>query len=130
MIKPFFIFTQLNSCFKVKVANLENLSVEQIKSIQNFVEVRKGVFDFDTYSFVIQKKIEFSEFLSLLKHLGIDAECEEEFEFSTTDAKIEFGKYKGVSYTEVPDSYLLWLKSNYNGKDRETITNEIQRRGI
>jgi len=45
-------------------------------------------------------------------------------------AKINFGKYKGMAYNELPDSYLLWLKSNYIGSDREIICSEIAKRNI
>ena len=55
MTKPYFIFTKYANSFSVHIQNLEQLSVEQIQNIQTFVEQRKGVFDFETYSFVIQK---------------------------------------------------------------------------
>ena len=49
-----FTFTRFKNSFTVKVDNLEDLEVSQIKNIQEFVKQRSGVFDFETYSFSIQ----------------------------------------------------------------------------
>ena len=56
--------------------------------------------------------------------------CEEKIVVRKTDAKIEFGKYKGMSYNKISDSYLLWLKANYRGKDRDTVDIELQSRNL
>jgi len=130
MIKPQFIFTKQQNSFSVHIENLEKLSVEQIQAIEVFVSARNGIFDFESYTFVIQKKIEFDEFISLINHSSINAKCEEKIVLIKTDAKIEFGKYKGMSYNEIPDSYLLWLKANYRGKDRDTVDIELQTRSL
>ena len=130
MIKPKLIFTKYKKSFSVHIENLEKLSVEQIQTIEAFVSARNGVFDFESYTFVIQKKLEFNEFVSLMKHSSIDAIFQEKIILEKTDAKIEFGKYKGMKYNEVPDSYLLWLKANYRGKDRDIIDTELQTRSL
>ncbi len=130
MYKAHFVFTKFHNSFSVHVENLEQLSVEQIKTIESFVKQRNGLFDFNTYAFVIQKRLEFSEFVSLLQKSEIDAICEENFFKVQQTQKIEFGKYKGLAYSDLPDSYLLWLKSNYNGKNRETIDAELKFRNL
>ncbi|MCK4874471.1 MAG: DUF3820 family protein [Sulfurimonas sp.] len=130
MIKPKFTFTKYKNSFEVNVKNLEELEVTQIKEIQEFVDNRKGVFDFETYSFVIQKKLEFYEFVSLIKNSSIDAVIDERILKVQHQAKVAFGKYKGMLYSELPDSYLLWLKGNYMGKDREIIDIEINNRKL
>lgn len=129
-IKPQFTFTKHKTSFSVHIENLEELSVKQIQAIEIFVTERNGIFDFETYTFVIKKRLEFDEFTSLLKYSSIDAKCEEKIILKKTDAKIEFGKYKGMSYNEIPDSYLLWLKANYRGKDRDTVDTELQLRSL
>ncbi|WP_294933207.1 DUF3820 family protein, partial [Sulfurimonas sp.] len=96
----------------------------------SFVKERKGIFDFSSYTFVIQKRLEFEEFVLLLKKSEIDAICEENFLKTQQTQKIEFGKYKGLAYSDLPDSYLLWLKSNYSGKNREIIDAELKFRGL
>lgn len=130
MAKAHFIFTRYPNSFKVHVKNLEELSVDQIQEIEAFVSVRNGVFDFNTYSFSIQKKLEYDEFVSLIALALAGSTCEEEKLTFKQKAKVEFGKFKGMLYSEVPDSYLLWLKSNYIGKDRDVIDEEIRFRRL
>jgi len=130
MPKAKFIFKKYKNSFSVYIENLEQLSVEEIQKIENFVSTRKGVFDFETYSFIIQKKLEFEEFVSLLKYSNIDALCKEKFIQANIKAKVEFGKYKGMFYSDLPDNYLLWLKGNYRGKDRDNIISELNSRGL
>ncbi|MDD2567255.1 MAG: hypothetical protein PHS10_04645, partial [Thiovulaceae bacterium] len=76
MPQPLFIFTRHANSFSVRVDNLEKLDISQIREIERFIHERKGVFDFQTYTFVIQKRIEFEEFCMLLNHLGIEATCQ------------------------------------------------------
>ncbi len=130
MSKPHFVFTKYKNSFKIVIPNLEELTVSDIQILETFVSNRRGVFDFNTYSFVIPKKFEYHEFISLMNYLEIDGSFEEKelLENSTKKAIIGFGQYKGMLYSDLPDMYLLWLKSNYHGKDRELICDEITRR--
>ncbi len=130
MIKADFIFTQYAKSFSVHVKNLEQLSVEQIQEIQNFVETRKGVFNFNTYTFSIQKKIEFEEFVELMECSDIEATLSENIIYTKSQPRVGFGQYKGMQYNELPDSYMLWLKTNYRGYDREIIDKELNRRKL
>lgn len=130
MKKANFIFTKYSQSFSVHVKNLEELSVEQIQAIEKFVAARNGVFDFDTYTFAIHKKLEFDEFVLLINHSEIIATCEEKILNVQQRAKVEFGKYRGMSYSDVPDAYLIWLKSNYRGKDRDIVDAELNFRMI
>jgi len=128
MNKAIFIFTKYPSSFIVHVSNLEELSVDHIKMIEEFVNQRNGVFDFNSYTFAIKKKLEYDEFISLVKNSGLNAVCKQKILKIKQEAKIEFGKYKGMSYSDIPDSYLLWLKSSYRGKDRDIVDAELNRR--
>ena len=131
MIKPQLLFTQLRNSYCVVVQNLEALSVAQIQELQKFVANRHGYFDFETFTFCIQKRVTFQEFVKLLRSLEIEADVKEKIAPSVGSSKqISFGKYKGMLYSEVPDSYLLWLKKNYNGEDRELIVEELQNRKL
>ena len=125
MNKAHLIFTKHANSFSVHVENLEKLSVEQIQSIEAFVKARNGVFDFETYIFAIQKKLEFDEFVSLIENSNISSTCKEKKLKVQQKAKVEFGKYKGMYYSDIPDSYLLWLKANYRGKDRDAVDAEL-----
>lgn len=130
MSKAHFIFTKYSNSFSVYVKNLEQLSVLQIQEIEAFVAARKGIFDFNSYTFTINKRLEFDEFLALIQTTLPQSECEEKIINIHQRERVEFGKYNGVLYCDLPDSYLLWLKSNYMGKDRETIEAEIKFRSI
>lgn len=130
MSKPHFLFTKYANSISVHVKNLEQLSVAQIQSIEAFVRERKGIFDFSSYTFTIQKRLEFDEFISLLQSTSLDATCEEKVINIQQRERIEFGKYKGMLYCDIPDSYLIWLKSNYMGKDRDTIEAELKFREL
>ena len=130
MPKPHFIFTKNQDSFSVHVKNLEELNVKQIQEIEQFVERRNGYFDFHTYKFTIRKNLQYQEFVKLLHTLHVEAFTQEAQSPVKNNARITFGQYKGMLYSELPDSYLLWLKSNYMGKDRETICNEITKRNI
>ena len=130
MIKAHLIFTHYRNSYSVKIQNLEQLSVEQIQQLQEFVSSRNGIFDFNTYSFVIQKRLEFYQFISLIKFCEIKADCEENIIIEKNYPRVGFGQYKGMQYNELPDSYMLWLKSNYRGQDRETIDKELKRRKL
>ena len=131
MPKPHFIFTQRKNSFSVHVPNLEELSVTDIQGIETFVTARKGIFDFNTYTFSIPKKIEFGEFVALLQHLDIDAECSEnKLAPASPSSTVSFGQYKGMLYSDLPDAYLLWLKNNYKGRDLKYIQQELQKRNL
>ena len=130
MIKANLIFTQYAKSFSVHIDNLEQLTVEQIQEIENFVKVRNGIFDFNAYTFSIQKKIEFQEFVELVQFSGIQANLSEHIIQVKSQPRVGFGQYKGMQYNELPDSYLLWLKSNYRGYERETLEKELKRRKL
>jgi hypothetical protein len=130
MSKPHFLFTKYANSISVHVKNLEQLSVAQIQSIEAFVMARKGIFDFNSYTFTIQKRLEFNEFISLLQNTSLDATCEEKIINIQQRERVEFGKYKGMLYCDLPDSYLLWLKGNYMGKDRDIVEAELKFRSM
>lgn len=131
MEKPIFKFKKYANSFQVYVENLEELSVEQIQEIESFVTDRKGIFDFQTYSFIIQKRLDFQEFLSLIMHSQIDAFCLEEIAITkASEPRIGFGQYKGMYYSELPDSYIVWLRSNYRGYERDIIEKELLKRKL
>ena len=130
MIKANLVFTQYAKSFSVHITNLEKLTVEQIQELEHFVKVRKGVFNFTTYTFSIQKKIEFQEFAELIEYSGIQAKLSEHIIQVKAQDRIGFGQYKGMQYNELPDSHMLWLKSNYRGYERDTLEKELKKRKL
>jgi len=130
MVKPLFVFTAFKNSFKVVVKNLESLSVIQIQEIERFVLKRKGLFDFNTYSFVIQKKLEFKEFEKLVELSSIYASCLDDPLIVQVKERIGFGQYKGMLFSELSDSYILWLKANYSGAQKKLLKKELNSRGF
>jgi len=130
MPKADLIFRPHKNSFSVHIKNLEKLSVEEIQKLQEFVSTRKGIFDFNTYTFSVQKKLGLEEFENLLTLCDIDAVVTEEFKISENEARVSFGHYKGMLYSELPDSYLLWLKANYRGAQKESIDKELLKRKL
>ena len=130
MPKAHLLFTSHRNSFSVKVVNLESLSVVQIQELEHFVSKRNGLFDFYKYTFSIQKKLAYHEFVDLVNMLGIEANCEENIIIKKAQARISFGQYKGMQYNELTDSYMLWLKSNYRGREREEIDKELKKRKL
>jgi len=124
------VFTKKKNLFAVKVENMEELSVAQIQELQSFVKFRNGIFNFDNYEFSINKNIEFYEFESLIEHAKIDAQCRENIIYVESQPRVGFGQYKGIYYSELPDSYMLWLKANYRGSDRGIIDKELKKRKL
>lgn len=130
MLKPKLIFTKKKNSFVVKIANLEKLSVSQIQELESFVKKRNGIFDFDSYEFIINKNIEYEEFIKLINYANIEAMLEENIILEKQYPRIGFGQYKGMQYNELSDSYILWLKENYRGSDRDTIDKELKKRNL
>jgi hypothetical protein len=130
MNRAHLVFTKYVDSYNVHVKNLEQLSVEQIQQLQNFVSNRNGTFDFNSYTFKIRKRLEFYEFVSLINLSDINARCEENVIRVKAQPKVGFGQYKGMFYSDIPDSYILWLKVNYRGYDRELIDAELKKRNL
>ena len=78
----------------------------------------------------IQKKIEFFEFVKLIQSSSLDVICTDDPIVSQVKPRVSFGQYKGMQYSELPDSYLLWLKSNYSGSDKEFLESELKSRRL
>lgn len=130
MVKAQLYFTKHRHSFTVYIKNLEDLSVSQIQELERFSSLRHGYFDFEKYSFTIQKNIDFHEFVQVMHSLEISSDIYETSSTNKKSQKIGFGKYKGMFYSELPDSYLLWLRNNYIGEDRVVIGDELKSRNL
>jgi uncharacterized protein (DUF3820 family) len=65
-----------------------------------------------------------------MKHLAFDVICTENVIEKFTDARIGFGQYKGMFYSELPDTYLIWLQNNYRGAEQENVLKEVEKRKL
>lgn len=129
MVKAQLYFTKQKYSFTVYIKNLEELSVSQIQELERFTQIRHGYFDFEKQCFTIQKRLDFNEFVQLLQSLHISSDIYQTTK-SNQDHKVGFGKYKGMFYSDLPDSYLLWLKNNYMGDERTFIVQELKSRNL
>ena len=130
MSRAHLVFTKHANSYSVYVKNLEQLTVPEIQALETFVALRNGIFDFNTYKFSIQKRIEFNDFVFLLKSINIDAYCEENLIEEKSQPRVGFGQYKGMQYSDLTDSYMLWLKANYRGYERELVDAELKIRNL
>lgn len=49
--------------------------------------------------------------------------------YKNNDEKyIKFGKYKGMSWTNIPKDYLIWLANNVDGNGKYRAIKELERR--
>jgi hypothetical protein len=138
MALPLLRFVAYRDFYIVKVENLTQLTVPQIKQLEAFATERRSTLDFNKASIKIWKRIDYDHFNKTLELAGIVANTIESEIAKPQDApqqprhspKVGFGKYKGLSYSELPNDYLLWLKRNYNGPERSAIENELQARSL
>lgn len=140
------VFFEHKNSFTLQILNLKELSIEQIKLLEEFSRVRRGVFDFEKERISIQKRlkqkdveklfqllkidVEFLESHSVIKKSVDDKQTSKSSASSKPTTKVTFGKYKGKLYSDLPDNYLQWLVENYNGFENENISNEVIRRTI
>jgi len=133
MIRPLLRFVSNYDHFTVKVENLAQLSVAQIQELEKFASDRRGRLDFTSATINIRKHIDFDDFnrileLSSIKADTIESVIRRQNDTVPAEAVIDFGKYRGMHYSQIPLEYLLWLKKNYQGHERQTVEDELVRR--
>ena len=134
MTVPKLRFVAYSEYYTIIVENLALLSVDQIKELEAFAAQRRGRLDFATSAFRIGKRISFEHFNKTLELCGIKADTIESEPVNqitpASNTPVGFGQYKGMSYSELPQEYLLWLKHNYRGREREFVDQELQSRSL
>ena len=134
MALPLLRFVAYKDYYTVRIENLTRLSVPQIRQLEAYAVERRSVLDFSTASMRIWKRIDYAHFNKTLELAGIDADTIESEVVHPhppmDNPVIGFGKYKGMHYADLPEEYLLWLKHNYNGPQRQTIEQELRNRSL
>lgn len=134
MTPPRLRFVSYSEYYMIIVENLPELSVNQIRQLEAFAEQRRARLDFTNATIRIGKRITFDHFNRTLELCGINADTIESEPLNQIETlpetPIGFGQYKGMSYSELPEDYLLWLKFNYRGRERELVDQELQRRSL
>lgn len=143
MTLPRLRFVAYHDYYIITIENLTALSVPQIQQLEAFAAARRSRLDFNRSSIRIWKRIDFEHFNQTLQHAGILAETLEPDGTAVkaepsrqaeapkhVTAKVGFGKHRGLAYAELPDDYLLWLKRNYQGRERVFIEEELAARNL
>lgn len=135
MVRPLLRFVAFHDFFTLRVENLSSLSVSQIQELERFATDRRSRLDFNTATMRIAKRIGFDDLVRLLSLSGIKADViESEIKpkrvENQVDAVIGFGKYRGTHYKDIPTPYLLWLKKNYQGPERQALEQELRKRAL
>lgn len=124
-------YTQYERQFVCKIEDIVSLSVSELKQLEHFASARSGKLDYNSQSLIIPKRIELQHLQELLALSGIEAfvvEHEPRRAKISSDATINFGKFKGQKWTELSEDYLLWLTQNIQSEDRQTALAELERR--
>lgn len=140
MALPLLRFIAYRDYYTVRVENLTLLTVPQIRQLEAYASERRSVLDFNTATMRIWKRIDYAHFNKTLLTAGIAADTiESEIvrpdsvpapPLPVEESVIGFGKHRGLRYSDLPESYLLWLKNNYSGSERGLIEAELSRRSL
>lgn len=135
IVRPLLRFVAHYDYFTLRVENLTALTVPQIQALEKFASDRRGRLDFTTSTIKVRKRIDFNDLNRILALSGINAdtiesEIKRKKEESSVDAVIGFGKYRGSNYKDIPTPYLLWLKKNYQGHERQALELELRNRSL
>ena len=124
-------YTQYSRYFSCKIENINELSVETLKSLEAFAAERSGTLDYERETITIPKRIELQYLQDLFQLKGLDVfitEKEPQAQKIAQSATINFGKFKGQKWTDLSDDYLSWLSKNINSDDRQIALSELARR--
>ena len=141
MALPQLRFIAYRDYYIVRVENLTALTVPQIHQLEAYAAERRSRLDFNTSTMRIWKRIDYAHFNKTLEAAGIAADTIESEVVRRDagapaqpepepDARVGFGKHRGMRYCDLPESYLLWLKNNYSGPERGLIEAELSRRHL
>ena len=106
-----------------------DLGILTTLKFKNFALNRNGYFRYDLKQFGVKRKLKKKDILQIFEHLDINAniiESSEQNEDNFISNKIvNFGKYKGLKWSNIPLNYLEWL---WNESENKFAYEEIKRR--
>ncbi len=130
MNKVQLVINEHNSGINFKIQNINELDTKTVSILQNFAIKRNGYFRHDLAQFDIKRKLSQKDVLQIFELLELDIEVIEDKEepknlTSITQEIVDFGKYKGFKWADVPLTYLEW---SYKENDNKNAYAEIKRR--
>lgn len=113
-----------------KIQNIGELDQKTIDKLQDFALKRNGYFRADLACFDIKRKLRQKQILQIFELLEISIEVVDAVAIPTeitpaSQKLIEFGKYKGFRWCDVPLNYLEWL---YKENEDINAYGELKRR--
>jgi len=120
------------------IKNFEDLDENGIQELIEFAERRGGFFREDLKRFSIRKRAPIEYLEDIFKRSGIDA-CITEPQYDVfrparnmppkeLETTINFGKYKGEKWGDLPDDYLMWIKGAMQGQNSDIAKSIISYR--
>lgn len=116
------------------IKNFNDLDENAIQELIEFAEIRGGFFREDMKRFSIRKRASIEYLEEIFKRSGIDVRITEpQHVFRSAgnmppkelDETINFGKYKGEKWGDLPPEYLMWIKGAMQGHNAEIATSII-----
>ena len=130
MNKVQLVINPYNSGVKFKILNIDKLDTSTLSILENFAIKRNGYFRRDLAQFDIKRKLSQKDVLQIFELLELDVEVMQDDKASTDMISImqefiDFGKYKGFKWADVPLTYLEWI---YKENENQHAYAEIKRR--
>ena len=111
------------------INNFNNLDILTIQNLKEFALKRNGYFREDLKQFGIRRKLNEKQLLQIFELLEINItiikSSKKEEDTSIGEMIIDFGKYKGDKWSNIPFNYLQWL---YTQNENRFAYEEIKRR--
>jgi uncharacterized protein (DUF3820 family) len=111
------------------IKNYMDLGILTIQKLKEFALNRNGYFRHDLKQFGIKRKLNKKDILQIFERLDINvniiASSEKNEDNSISNEIVDFGKYKGLRWSNIPLNYLEWL---WNVNENKFAYGEIKRR--
>ena len=113
-----------------RIKNINALDLETVEKLKSFALKRNGYFSHSKAKFDIKRKLNQKQILQVFELLEIEVEILADDEnsiknYPTSQEVINFGKYKGYKWCNIPLVYLKWL---YKESENNFAYAEIKRR--
>ena len=111
------------------IKNYTDLGVLTVQKLKDFALKRNGYFRYDLKQFGIKRKLNEKDILQIFEVLEINViiieTSQKHEENSISNQIVDFGKFKGLKWCDVPLNYLEWI---WNKNENKFAYEEIKRR--
>lgn len=111
------------------IKNYKDLGILTIQKLKDFSLNRNGYFRHDLKQFGIKRKFNKKNILQIFELLDINVDIvvtsEKNEDNSMSNQIVDFGKYKGLNWSDIPLNYLKWI---WNENENKLAYAEIKRR--